>query len=171
MALTKKDIVDRIQSEFGYQLNRSVEITETSFRVAFKKRRCLILADGFYEWKGQKGQKQPIYLTLPDGNLFAFAGLWEIWDNKGKDETPYRSCTILTRESSESVMQIHDRMPVILQLDSYSSWLDLDNQDGDLLHDIIRSQVFTELTRVPVSKQVSSVKNNRPENIQPIHVT
>lgn len=84
-----------------------------SFRTAFKKRRCMILADGFYEWKGKKGHKQPMFLTLPNGNPFAFAGLWETWDNKGK-EPAYRSCTILTREASESVRPIHHRMPVIL---------------------------------------------------------
>jgi putative SOS response-associated peptidase YedK len=142
--------------------------TKPSFRVAFRKRRCLILADGFYEWKGEKGHKQPMFLTLPDRNPFAFAGLWEIWDNKGKEEVPYRSCTILTREASESVMPIHNRMPVILQPDSFSSWLDPDNQNVDSLHEIIKSQIFTELTSAPVSKQVNSVRNNRPDNIKPI---
>ena len=142
--------------------------TKPSFRVAFKERRCLILADGFYEWKGQKGQKQPMYLTLPDGNPFAFAGLWEIWDNKGQEETPYRSCTILTREASETAMPIHNRMPVILQPDSFSTWPDPDNQDVDSIHDILQNQIFTELPSVPVSKKVNSVKNNRPDNIQSI---
>jgi putative SOS response-associated peptidase YedK len=71
--------------------------TKPSFRTAFKKRRCLILADGFYEWKRGKGHTQPMFLTLPDGHPFAFAGLWEVWDHKGKATTQYRSCTILTR--------------------------------------------------------------------------
>jgi putative SOS response-associated peptidase YedK len=140
--------------------------TKPSFRTAFKKRRCLIIADGFYEWKGKKGQKQPIFLTLPNGNPFAFAGLWEIWDNKGK-EPPHRSCTILTREASESVMPIHYRMPVILKPDAYDSWLSPDNQDVESLQKIIQNQIYTELTSTPVSKQVNSVKNNRPDNIQP----
>ena len=140
--------------------------TKPSFRTAFKKRRCLIIADGFYEWKGKKGQKQPIFLTLPNGNPFAFAGLWEIWDNKGK-EPPHRSCTILTREASESVMPIHHRMPVILKPDAYDSWLSLDTQNVESLQKIIQNQIYTELTSTPVSKQVNSVKNNRPGNIQP----
>jgi putative SOS response-associated peptidase YedK len=140
--------------------------TKPSFRNAFKKRRCLIIADGFYEWKGKKGQKQPIFLTLPNGNPFAFAGLWEVWDNNGK-ESPYRSCAILTRRASESVMPIHHRMPVILKPDAYDSWLSTDNHDVESLQEIIQEQIYTELTSIPVSKQVNSVKNNRLENIQP----
>jgi len=142
--------------------------TKPSFRNAFKKRRCLILADGFYEWKGGKGSKQPMFLTLPDGNPFAFAGLWEIWDNKGKEEIPYRSCTIITREASESVMPIHNRMPVILKPGTFDSWLDPENQDVDLLQELIQNHVHTDLVSVPVSKQVNSVKNNVPENIASI---
>ena len=139
--------------------------TKPSFRAAFKKRRCLILADGFYEWKGDKGQKQPMFMTLPGGDPFAFAGLWETW---GKEEHHYRSCTILTREASESVIPIHNRMPVILEKGAYESWLNPDNEDVDGLRDIIQNQIHTELKSTPVSKQVNSVKNNSPENIRPI---
>lgn len=139
-----------------------------SFRTAFKKRRCLVLADGFYEWKGEKGHKQPIFLTLPDGNPFAFAGLWEVWDNKGKEHTPYRSCTILTREASESLRLIHHRMPVILKSEAYGAWLDPVNQDTESLQDIIQNQIYTKLKGVPVSKQVNSVRNNRQDNINPV---
>ena len=142
--------------------------TKPSFRNAFKKGRCLILADGFYEWKGEKGQKQPMLLTLPDGNPFAFAGLWEIWDNKDKEQTPYRSCTILTRAASESVIPIHNRMPVILKPEAFYTWLDPDNRDINSLLEIIQRQIYTELINIPVSKQVNSVRNNSPENIQTI---
>ena len=114
--------------------------TKPSFRNAFKKRRCLIPANGFYEWKGSKGKKQPMFLTLPDGNPFAFAGLWEVWDNKGKEETQYRSCTVLTREASESVKPIHHRMPVILKPEAFDAWLDPDNQDIDPLLEIIQKK-------------------------------
>ncbi len=154
-------------------INARSETVETkpSFRTAFKKRRCLILADGFYEWKGEKGQKQPMFLTLPKGKPFAFAGLWEIWDNKGKEPIPLKSCTILTREASESVRPIHHRMPVILEPEAYAPWLSTTNQDVDSLLDIIQTQIITELTSVPVSKQVNSVKNNSPDNIQPITPT
>ena len=142
--------------------------SKPSFRTAFKNRRCLIPSNGFYEWKGFKGQKQPMFLTLPNGNPFAFAGLWETWDNKGKEQTPYRSCTILTREASESVLPIHHRMPVILKPEAFDIWLDPEIQDINSLLEIIKNQIYTELKGVPVSKQVNSAKNNRPENIQPI---
>jgi len=139
-----------------------------SFRDAFRKRRCLILADGFYEWKGEKGNRQPMFLTLPDGDPFAFAGLWEIWDNRGKEDSPYRSCTILTREASESVRVIHHRMPVILKPEAYDDWLNPANRHIKLLQDIIRDQARTDLASRPVSRQVNSVGNNRPENMQQI---
>jgi putative SOS response-associated peptidase YedK len=125
--------------------------TKPSFRTAFKERRCLIPSNGFYEWKGSKGEKQPMFLTLPDGNPFAFAGLWEIWDNnKGKEESPYRSCTILTREASESVLPIHHRMPVILKPDAFDNWLDPNNWDVNSLLEIIQRQIYTELISTPV---------------------
>ena len=139
-----------------------------SFRSAFKERRCLIPSNGFYEWKGSKGQKQPTFLTLPEGNPFAFAGLWETWNNKGKEEFPYLSCTILTREASESVLPIHHRMPVILKPDAFDTWLDPDNRDINSLLEIIQKQIYTEFINTPVSKQVNSVRNNSPENIQAI---
>jgi putative SOS response-associated peptidase YedK len=142
--------------------------TKPSFRMAFKWRRCLILSDGFYEWKGEKGNKQPMFLTLPDDRPFAFAGLWETWDDRGKEPTPYRSGSILTREASRSVMPIHNRMPVILKPEAFGPWLNRGNQDLRLLQDIIQNEVYTELKSVPVSKQVNSVKNNGPSNIRPL---
>ncbi len=142
--------------------------TKPSFRTAFKWRRCLILADGFFEWKGEKGHKQPMFLTLPNGRPFAFAGLWEIWDNKGQEPTPYRSCTILTREASESVLPIHNRMPVILKPQAFGPWLSRDNQDIRFLQQLVRDEIYTELKSVPVSEQINSVKVNRPGNIRPV---
>jgi putative SOS response-associated peptidase YedK len=141
--------------------------SKPSFRVAFKKRRCLILADGFYEWTGEKGNKQPMFLTLPDGSPFAFAGLWEYWDKKGEAD-PYHSCTILTREASESVQHIHHRMPVILQHDAFADWLEPENQDTDAVQEVVEKHIHTELKAIPVSKLVNSVKNNQAENIEPI---
>jgi putative SOS response-associated peptidase YedK len=144
--------------------------TKPSFRNAFKNRRCLILADGFYEWKGEKGQRQPMFLKLPNGRPFAFAGLWETWDNQGKEPKPYRSATILTREASESVMPIHNRMPVILKPKAFQPWLDRENQDIRFLQDIIQKEVYQKLKSVPVSKQVNSVKVNRAGNIKPVEL-
>ena len=142
--------------------------TKPSFRMAFKWRRCLILADGFYEWKGEKGNKQPMFLTLPDGRPFAFAGLWEAWDNRGKEPTAYRSCSILTREASGSVRPIHNRMPVIVKPEAYDAWLSRDSQDVRLLQDIIQNQVYAKLNSVPVSRQVNSAKVDRPGNLRPL---
>jgi len=144
--------------------------SKPSFRNAFKRRRCLILADGFYEWKRDKGNKQPMFLTLPDGNPFAFAGLWEIWDNQGKAPEPYRSCTILTRQASDSVRPIHHRMPVILKPEAYTPWLDPANQDIEILQDIIQNQLHTELKAIPVSRQVNLVRKNSPENSKQIEL-
>ena len=141
--------------------------SKPSYRTAFRKRRCLILADGFFEWKREKGHKQPMYLTLPDGSPLAFAGLWESWDYMGKATAPHRSCTILTREASASVLPIHNRMPVILKPQAFAPWLNPDNQDIGLLQDILRNQVYTELNSVAVSKQINSARNNGPENILP----
>ncbi len=138
-----------------------------SYRTAFRKRRCLILADGFYEWTGEKGSKQPMFLTLPDGRPFAIAGLWESWDDMGKAPAPYKSCTILTREASDSVRPLHNRMPVILKPAAFAAWLDPDNQDVACLQRIFRNQVYTELKSVPVSKRVNAIRNNDPQNIRP----
>lgn len=147
---------------------RSETISEKpSFRDAFKKRRCLILADAFYEWKGQKGAKQPFFITLPEKLPFAFAGLWEIWHDKQKQEA-YRSCTIITRESVGKMRKIHHRMPVILQPDAFNPWLALENTNTDELNRMLLDKSITELVFHSVGKQVNSVKNNDPSNLQPV---
>ena len=136
-----------------------------SFRNAFKKRRCLIVADGFYEWKGEKGNKQPYYLTLPSDGPFAFAGLWEIWD---KDDAAYRSCSIITTAATESVRKLHHRMPVILRPESHDAWLDTTNQDAEQLKQILQQGFYRKLVHYPVSKRVNVVKNNDPACIEPL---
>jgi putative SOS response-associated peptidase YedK len=138
-----------------------------SFRNAFKKRRCLILSDGFYEWKGAKGHKQPMFITLPDKNPFAFAGLWEIWNNKGAEEPAYRSCTIITTRASESIRDIHHRMPVILKTEAYEHWLEPGNQNITELKGILKDDICTEFVSYPVSKQVNSTRNNDPSCLEP----
>ncbi len=147
---------------------RSESIAEKpSFRSAFKKRRCLILADGFYEWKGEKGRKQPMFITLPDQKPFAFAGLWETW-NKDDQDSIYKSCTIITTQASESIRDIHHRMPVILKPPAYESWLDPGNQNVVELGKILKNDIITELVSYPVSKHVNSTRNNDPSCIEPI---
>ena len=104
-----------------------------------------------------------MYITLPSSGPFAFAGLWEVWD---KENEIYRSCTILTMAASESVKDIHNRMPVILKPDYYKEWLDLDNQDKKGLKGILEEGIVTELSSYPVSKRVNSVQNNDSSNIE-----
>ncbi len=93
-----------------------------SFRDAFKRRRCLIVADGYYEWKKQTGKKQPFYFQLQTREPFAFAGLWERWNSP--DGEALETCTIITTEANELAATVHDRMPVILNSEDYDRWLD-----------------------------------------------
>ena len=141
-----------------------------SFRAAFKKRRCLILSDGFYEWKGEKGNKQPYFLNLPDKKPFAFAGLWEAWKpgDAGEEQPPYYSCAIITREASTSVRDIHHRMPVILHPRAYDPWLDPKNQQSKDLQNILDRQHIRQLSHYPVSRMVNRVQNNSSELIRPL---
>lgn len=139
-----------------------------SFREAFKKRRCLIPADGFYEWKGKKGEKQPVFITLPDQSPFAFAGLWETWRDKRQGTAAYQSCTIITRAAAGAMINIHHRMPVILHPDAYDAWLDPGKQDPDELNGILQANALTDLVYQLVSRQVNSVRNNDPSNIKPV---
>ena len=105
--------------------------SKPSFRSAFRKRRCLVLADGFYEWQKTEGGKHPMFIRVDGGEPFAFAGLFEIWD-KGK-QGPIQSCTILTTEANAVLKPIHDRMPVILSPEQHAAWLDPQQDDRDEL--------------------------------------
>jgi len=139
-----------------------------SFRNAFKKRRCLILADGFYEWRGAKGLKQPIFITLPDKKPFAFAGLWETWHKKDDQDLIYKSCSIITTQAGKSIRDIHHRMPVILKPQIYETWLDPGNQNVAELDKMLKNEIITELVSHPVSKRVNATHNNDPSCIEPI---
>ncbi len=143
-----------------------------SFRAAFKRRRCLIMADGFYEWHGEKGRKQPFFITLPTKRPFGFAGLWETWQGKdnAENEILYKSCTILTTAAGESINPIHHRMPIILQSEAYSAWLDPKIEDVDRLETILQNHQVRNLSYYPVSKQVNRVQNNSMDCISPLPV-
>ena len=138
-----------------------------SFRNAFAKQRCLIVADGFYEWKGVKGDKQPFYFSLPDGSPFGFAGLWEVWKEAGSSD-PYRSCAIITTEASESVRPIHHRMPVILRPETHTAWLAHAPQDSEHLQQILSEGFIQQLSHHPVSRKVNSTRNNESACIDPV---
>ena len=128
------------------------------FRSAFKKNRCLIPASGFYEWKGQKGNKQPWYFKLRDAELFAFAGLWDHWENRDRE---IDSCTIITTTANSVMAPVHQRMPVILDPDQYDDWL----IEGDRE---ILSPYRGEMMCYPVSKKVNRPGSDGEELIRPI---
>jgi putative SOS response-associated peptidase YedK len=137
-----------------------------AFRSAFRQRRCLVLADGFYEWQQQeqKKQKQPFYFRLSDERPFAFAGLWEHW--KGEDGEEIESCTLLTTEANELMQPIHNRMPVILDPKDYDLWLDLEVKKPELLQPLLHSYRSEEMTAYPVSKVVNKPSNDSAECIE-----
>jgi putative SOS response-associated peptidase YedK len=134
-----------------------------SFRRAFRGRRCLIAADGFYEWKREDGGKQPYYFRMQDGRPFAFAGLWESWDKGGGE---LRTCTILTTRPNSVLNGIHDRMPVILPHDAYNAWLDPD-ADKEELGELMIPYPGDDLETYPVSRFVNSPSNNDERCIEP----
>jgi putative SOS response-associated peptidase YedK len=138
-----------------------------SFRSAFKHRRCLVLADGFYEWQRQQGKKQPFYFRLQDGQPFAFAGLWETWQSPSNEEIT--SCTILTTAANELLQPIHDRMPVILEPQDYDLWLDPQVQTPQPLQQLLRPYPAPAMTAYPVSTLVNNARHNSPECIMPIN--
>ena len=133
-----------------------------SFRSAFRHRRCLVIADGFYEWRRQDGKKQPFYFRMKNQQPFAFAGLWEHWqDPKGE---AINSCTILTTEANELLQQIHQRMPVILNPKDYDMWLDPTMQI-EQLQQLLQPYSSTAMTSYPVSTKVNKPTNDTPELI------
>ncbi len=143
---------------------RSETVSEKpSFRSAFKKRRCLILADGFYEWQKSDNGKQPFYIKMADGSPFAFAGLWEIW--KGAEEI--RSCTVITTEANDLMNEIHHRMPVILHPEEYDLWLDPDFDEKEPLTSLLKPYPADAMEAYPVSRRVNKPSNNGPSVLEP----
>jgi putative SOS response-associated peptidase YedK len=137
--------------------------TKPSFRTAFKRRRCLIPADGFYEWKNEGKTKQPYLIELTGGELFAFAGLWESW--RGADP-PIESCTIITTEANELLSELHDRMPVILSPNDYQPWLDPANEDRESLERLLDPYPASQMRYIAVSTTVNNARNEGPECIE-----
>src|SRR5437660_9637351 len=124
-------------------------------RSAFKRRRCLILADGFYEWRKGSTPKQPFHIRRSDGQPFAFAGLWE----RCATEPPIESCTIITTDANEVIRPLHDRMPVILEPRDYSRWLDPASADPGVLQEMLRPFPTELMTTVPVTTFVNNARN------------
>ena len=140
-----------------------------SFRNAYKRRRCLVLADGYYEWQKIPGEKtkQPVYIRLKSQKPFAFAGLWAVWKGTGMDEL-LCSCTIITCPPNAVLAEIHHRMPVILPADAYAAWLAPDDQSSEVLQPLLVPYADEEMEAYPVSRFVNRSANNSPECIAPV---
>jgi putative SOS response-associated peptidase YedK len=139
---------------------------KNAYRSAFKKRRCIIPADGFYEWQKRPGQKskQPFFIHRPDGEPYAFAGLWETWKGPdGKGDEVLRSCTIITTTPNDEMAKIHDRMPVILPPEAWDTWLDRENEDLELLGRLLIPAPPQLIVLRPISTAVNNVRNNAAE--------
>jgi putative SOS response-associated peptidase YedK len=143
-----------------------------SFRSAYKRRRCLILADGFYEWRKEPDgkTKTPMYIRVIDEDgapqPFAFAGLWEIWHSPYGDEIP--SCTIITTEPNEFMAQIHNRMPVILPRDRYDEWLDPAERPAEKLQHLLTQYPADRMHAYAVSTLVNNSRVDSPDLVLPV---
>jgi putative SOS response-associated peptidase YedK len=144
-----------------------------AFRRAFAKRRCLLPADGYYEWQAQPGAaKQPIYISRADGRSLAFAGLYELWRDPavGRDDEDawLWTTTVITTSAPDELGMIHDRMPMIIDPASWADWLDPANGDVADLRALLAPAAVSGLSTYPVSTEVNSVRNNGPQLIEPI---
>ena len=140
-----------------------------SFRGSFKYKRCLILADGFYEWKAtgtSKKTKTPYFIHMNNRKPFAMAGLWDSWESP--DGSSIKTCTIITTEPNELMKSIHNRMPVILHPREYAKWLDTAPQTPENLLPLIKPYPAEEMTAHPVSTLVNKPSNDIPELVVPI---
>jgi putative SOS response-associated peptidase YedK len=137
-----------------------------SFRQAFRRRRCLIPADGFFEWKKEKNGKVPYHIRLKNGGVFAMAGLWEEW--QPPDGAAVFSCTIITTMANEAIRTIHDRMPVILQPADYTVWLDPLPQPVERFTTLFDIFPADALTAIAVSSKVNNPRNEGPDVLRPL---
>ncbi len=146
--------------------------TKNAFRSAFQRRRCIVVADGFYEWKrtpvegSSKPHKQPMFIHRADGDPLAFAGLYERWTD-AEDLREIHTCTIITTTPNEMMAEIHNRMPVLLPPSVWDSWLDPDHRDVADLERLLVPAPDSLLAAYPVSDSVNSVKNNDASLIEP----
>jgi putative SOS response-associated peptidase YedK len=136
-----------------------------AFRAAMRYRRCLLPADGFYEWSKTPEGKQPVYAQLHDGELFAFAGLWESWQGPGGEVID--SAVVLTTRPNELLEPVHNRMPVILAREDYGRWLDPDCTDPRGVEDLLGPLACEQMRLTPVSRYVNNPANEGPRCIQP----
>ena len=140
-----------------------------AFKTAFRKRRCIIPADGFYEWQRVEGrkQKQPVFVHRRDGEPIAFAGLWEVWRDHEEPDAPWLlSCAIVTTRANATMAPVHDRMPVILPEGAWDRWLDV--RAGGTLDPLLVPAPDSLIELWPVTTMVNSTRNNGPELVEPV---
>jgi len=138
-----------------------------SFRAAFRRRRCLVPADGWYEWtKGDAGARQPWLIRDPDGRLLAFAGLWETWH--GPEGEELETATILTVPAVPALRRLHHRMPLVLAPDRWPAWLETDERERERLAALLEPDPGLAFEAFPVSRRVNNPRNEGPENIRPL---
>lgn len=136
-----------------------------SFKHLIKRRRCLIPADGFYEWIQTETPKQPVYIRLKSSQPFAFAGLWDEWQSSSE---VIQSCTIITTEANSLIQPVHNRMPVILRPEQEQLWLDPELQNYDELSKLFKPYPSEEMEMYPVSRLVNSPRNESPKCLEPL---
>lgn len=140
-----------------------------AFRTAYKARRCLVVADGFYEWqKNADGSKTPYYIRLREADVFGLAGLWEQWKNPETGEL-VKSCTIVTGEPNDLIKSLHDRMAVILPRSEYATWLNPKITDVRQLQPLLQPYPAESMVAFPVSPRVNNPRYDAPDLIDPVH--
>jgi len=154
--------------EFALLINARGETVndKPAFRNAMKRRRCLLPADGFYEWKGERGAKRPYFVRRKDRAPFAFAGLWESWIGPNGEEM--ESAAIVTTQASPAIMPIHDRMPVMLGPDNFERWLDCANVEEREAAGLIAPVADEEIEAYEISSKVNRVANDSPDLLDPV---
>lgn len=153
-------------------INARAETLESKFRRTFERRRCLVPADGFYEWeKLDGGGKQPWFIHRADGAPMVFAGLWEIWKPEGAsdDDEPLRTCSIITTEANDLLSRIHDRMPCVLSPSDWDLWLDRSVTDTSAVRHLLAPADPRLFDMFEVSTAVNSVRNNSGDLVTPIN--
>jgi putative SOS response-associated peptidase YedK len=151
-------------------INARAETVETkpAFRTALAKRRCLLPADGWYEWRRADGRKQPYFMTPADGGGLAMAGIWSVWHDPtaGEDAPPLVTCAVITTQAVGPLTDIHDRMPLVLPRRAWADWLDPASTGFGSWLAPVGEDVVGSLELRPVSDRVNSVRNNGPELCQ-----
>ena len=145
---------------------RETVAEKPAFRAAYQRRRCLVPADGYFEWQPQGGTKQPYFLVARDRRPLAMAGLYEVW--KGPDDRYLWTCTVITTEAADELGHIHDRTPLLVPEDAWVRWLDPEVEDPG--PDLLVPGTPGFLDAWPVSTAVGNVRNNGPELVEPVQV-